>query len=90
MLNGGALNWVFFVSMIVKFQLWQQVTRWIRERRRSRRRKLPSSALKKLPITKWTKGDPYETCAVCLEDFVEQDKVRVLPCSHGVSQVSIL
>lgn len=67
-------------------QLWQQVVRWVRERRRSRRRKLPTSALKKLPITKWTKADPYETCAVCLEDFVEHDKIRVLPCSHGQLQ----
>ncbi|ODN03499.1 E3 ubiquitin-protein ligase RNF13 [Orchesella cincta] len=63
--------------------LWQQVVRWLRERRRSRRRKLPASALKKLPIHKWTKGDPYETCAVCLDDFVEQEKIRILPCYHG-------
>jgi len=71
-----------FTIMLI-FMLWQQVMRWLRERRRSRRRKLPNSALKKLPVTKWSKGDPYETCAICLEDFVEQEKVRVLPCSHG-------
>ncbi|XP_021967205.1 E3 ubiquitin-protein ligase RNF13 isoform X2 [Folsomia candida] len=71
-----------FIVMII-FMLWQQVLRWIRERRRSRRRKLPASALKKIPTQKWTKGDPYETCAVCLDDFVEQDKIRVLPCAHG-------
>jgi hypothetical protein len=63
--------------------LWQQVIRYIRERRRSLRRKLPASALKKIPTKKWTKQDPYETCAICLDDFVEQEKIRVLPCSHA-------
>ncbi|CAG7723331.1 unnamed protein product [Allacma fusca] len=71
-----------FVVMLL-FMLWQQVIRWVRERRRNRKRRLPASALKKLPTQKWTKGDPYETCAICIEDFVLHDKIRVLPCSHG-------
>lgn len=50
---------------------------------RERRHRLPNSSLKKIPIAKYRKGDPYETCAICLEDFVEEEKLRVLPCSHG-------
>ena len=51
--------------------------------RRRRRHRLPKSALKKLPIHKFKDGDPYETCCICLDDFEEGDKLRILPCDHG-------
>ena len=64
-------------------QLENVIRRWTREWRRARRQKLLSSAVRKFPVKTWTRGDPYETCGVCMEDFNEQDKVRVFPCSHG-------
>lgn len=47
------------------------------------RKRLPRSQLRKIPTRKYRKGDPEETCAICLEDFKEPDKLRILPCKHG-------
>nr|CAD7262805.1 unnamed protein product [Timema shepardi] len=60
-----------------------RVVKCIKDRRRQQRHRLPSSSLKKIPTSKFTKGDPYETCAICLEDYQEGEKLRVLPCSHA-------
>lgn len=55
----------------------------IKDQRRARRHRLPASSLHKIPTAKFRKGDPYETCAICLDDFIEGEKLRILPCSHG-------
>jgi len=57
----------------------------IREERRLRRNLLPKKMLKKLPLLKFTKNSdlPHDTCVICLDDFAEGDKIRVLPCQHG-------
>lgn len=61
--------------------------KYIKDRRQQRRHRLPSSSLRKIPTAKFSKGDPYETCAICLEDYQEGEKLRILPCSHGTLTV---
>ncbi|PNF14580.1 hypothetical protein B7P43_G13281 [Cryptotermes secundus] len=59
------------------------VVKCIKDHRRQRRHRLPSSSLRKIPTAKFSKGDPYETCAICLEDYQEGEKLRILPCAHA-------
>uniref|UniRef100_T1JIK4 RING-type E3 ubiquitin transferase n=1 Tax=Strigamia maritima TaxID=126957 RepID=T1JIK4_STRMM len=59
------------------------IVRFIKDRRRLNRRKLSPANLKKLPIKKFQKGEQYDTCAVCLDEFTEGEKLRVLPCAHA-------
>ena len=70
----GVCFMVLLLSLVVKY---------FKERRRLARRRLPRRSLNKLPIRKYRKGaEMCETCAICLEDFEHNEKVRVLPCNH--------
>ncbi|KAK3929030.1 E3 ubiquitin-protein ligase RNF13 [Frankliniella fusca] len=59
------------------------ILKCLQDQRRQRRHRLPSASLNQIPTSKFQKGDPYETCAICLEDYVEGEKLRILPCSHA-------
>lgn len=54
-----------------------------RQKKRLADLSLLSISLATIPIVKFKSGDPYETCAICTEDYVEGDNLRLLHCSHG-------
>ncbi|XP_050309437.1 E3 ubiquitin-protein ligase RNF13 [Anthonomus grandis grandis] len=76
------IPFAIFVGLCFIVMLIFWIIRFVRDRRRQRRNRLPKSQLNKIPTCKFQKGDRYETCAVCLEDYVEGEKLRVLPCNH--------
>ena len=63
-----------YVSQLIKCCL---------HRRHARRHRLPRSALKQLRTKKFVKGDRWDVCAICLDDYEEGAKLRILPCDHG-------
>ncbi|OQR68600.1 E3 ubiquitin-protein ligase RNF13-like [Tropilaelaps mercedesae] len=77
---------LFCILMIACLVVVQQCSRWLRERRRNARHRLAKKYLKHLPIKKWTKSEEfrnYEACSICLDEYQEGEKLRVLPCHHG-------
>ncbi|XP_052785089.1 E3 ubiquitin-protein ligase RNF13-like isoform X1 [Mya arenaria] len=67
-----------FILMIIFM-----VIKWCRDINRRRKSRLPKKQLKKIPTKKFKKGDEYDCCAICLDDYEEGDKLRLLPCSHA-------
>lgn len=62
------------------------IMKCLQEQRRLRRHRLPGSVLKTIPIIRFSKEEHlslYEICAICIEDYLDGDRLRVLPCSHG-------
>lgn len=46
--------------------------------------------LKFLPSHTFRKGDTYEVCVICLDEYLEGARLRILSCGHGRSQWQML
>jgi E3 ubiquitin-protein ligase RNF13 len=73
---------VVCLFMMVSFLVFQ-IIKCSRERRKRLRHRLTNKQLKQLVTTVYTKGSQYDTCAICLDEYLEGEKLRVLPCQHG-------
>ncbi|XP_049531667.1 E3 ubiquitin-protein ligase RNF13 isoform X2 [Anopheles darlingi] len=87
--NNLIIPFAIVVGLCFIIMVLFMIARCIRERRRTLRRRLPPSLLRRMGIVKFVKGMHYETCAICLEDFVENDRLRVLPCRHAYHALCI-
>ena len=70
------------VGICFLFMLVFTSVRYIRFRRSIQKSRLSPANLKKIPTIKFKKGDAYDMCAICLDEYEEGDKLRLLPCSH--------
>ncbi|XP_023332200.1 E3 ubiquitin-protein ligase RNF13 [Eurytemora carolleeae] len=84
-INTYLLPFAIVVGICFIIMLGIMVFKCIQDRRRERRHRLPKSSLKKIPTKKFQAGDEvrYETCCICLDDYVLGDKLRILPCDHA-------
>ncbi|XP_013782074.1 E3 ubiquitin-protein ligase RNF13-like isoform X2 [Limulus polyphemus] len=81
-LNTYLLPFALVIGVCFILMLTFMVIKCIKDNRQRQRNKLSSKHLKQLPVNKFKKGDPYDVCAICLEDYTEGEKLRMLPCSH--------
>lgn len=77
-----AIVFIICLFLMVSYLIFQ-VIKCARDRRKIQRHRLTNKQLKQLLTTIYTKGSHYDTCAICLDEYVEGEKLRVLPCSHG-------
>jgi hypothetical protein len=76
------LPFVVILAVCIIVMLLAIVVRCIRERRKLMKSRLSKRKLKLIPTKKFKKGDDADTCPICLDDYIEGDKLRVLPCNH--------
>ncbi|XP_055602813.1 E3 ubiquitin-protein ligase RNF13 isoform X2 [Uranotaenia lowii] len=81
--NNLIIPFAIVVGLCFIIMVCFMIIRCIRERRRQQRHRLPNSVLRKIPIVKFAKGMQYDTCAICLDDYVDNERLRVLPCHHA-------
>ncbi len=70
---------------LARQELIQSILRQLQELQLDVRHQIPlgQEETERLPKRQYQPGkDTCETCAICVDDFTEEDVVRLLPCSH--------
>lgn len=60
------------------------ISRYYRHYLEQRRNRLSPTNLRKIPTKKFKKGDDYyDVCAICLDEYKDGERLRILPCEHA-------
>ncbi|KAK9712207.1 hypothetical protein K7432_007307 [Basidiobolus ranarum] len=69
------------IMMTFIYGLWR-----FRQRQRQKQDLAPVSVISNLPKKKFykekRKGNEPQECVICLEDYIDEDELRILPCKH--------
>ncbi|KAG1714095.1 E3 ubiquitin-protein ligase RNF13 [Nymphon striatum] len=82
-LNNYLFPFAVIIAVCFMIMCIFSIVKCYRDRRRDRANRLPTKQLKKIPIKKFQKSDGYDVCAICIDDYKEGEKLRILPCSHA-------
>ncbi|XP_053213500.1 E3 ubiquitin-protein ligase Godzilla-like isoform X2 [Panonychus citri] len=81
-INAYLLPFIITIGLCLTVLFCFMIMRCIRNLRRGSKYRLKKKYLKQIPITKYQKGEQFDTCAICLDEYTEGEKLRVLPCGH--------
>lgn len=76
---------IFFSVLLPSSILYAVYLTWrVRQQNIQKKELAPSDVVKSLPIHSYhrEKDIPIDECIICLEEYLEGDKIRTLPCKH--------
>lgn len=78
------IPFAIIVGICVVLMAMFMISRYYQHFLEQRRSRLSPGKLRKIPTKKFKKGeDFYDVCAICLDEYQNGDRLRILPCEHA-------